>query len=122
MNTEVQTIWVEALESGRYPQVTGMLTQIDEDGKVIGHCCLGVLQELAADRGITTRHPRTDLGLMFYGPDKSEGVLSIEVQQWAGLRDCNPFVQHGGGGTTLSALNDYARLNFKQIAEVVKAL
>jgi len=40
-NQQMKTEWLEALRSGKYPQVQGTLKGLTEDGKE-GYCCLGV--------------------------------------------------------------------------------
>jgi len=45
MNSEWKAKWLEALRSGDYKQVAGMLKGQGEDG-VVGYCCLGVLAEI----------------------------------------------------------------------------
>lgn len=43
-NKELVKLWVEALRSGRYQQIKGVLRQSLANG--YGHCCLGVLCEV----------------------------------------------------------------------------
>lgn len=82
MDPEVKAEWVAALRSGEYQQATGKLT----DGG--GYCCLGVLCELAAARGVVTIevHP----GYKTY--DGASHTLPTAAHTWAGLRDANPTV------------------------------
>lgn len=44
---------VSGLKSGQYAQAKGVLTRVDEDGVVQGHCCLGVACEVAIANGLT---------------------------------------------------------------------
>lgn len=67
----VKTEWIGALNSGRYPQITGSLCRkIDKDKskrKRLGYCCLGVLSKIQGR-------------LVFYNKegwrDGADGVLS----------------------------------------------
>ena len=43
-NKELVKLWVEALRSGKYQQIKGVLRQPLANG--YGHCCLGVLCEI----------------------------------------------------------------------------
>ena len=40
-------LWIPELESGRWPKGIGFLTRNDDEPRLCGHCCLGVLCELA---------------------------------------------------------------------------
>lgn len=74
MNKEVKTKWVAALRSGDFKQ--GRLQLKSEEG----HCCLGVLCELAIKDGIID-----DYFEDWWFPQK-------EVLSWAGLTSENPNV------------------------------
>lgn len=43
-------LWVEALESGAYRQVCGVM-RADSEGEGPSYCCLGVVQEIALQHG-----------------------------------------------------------------------
>jgi len=47
MKIELRDKWIKALRSGRYTQATGKLQKVDNEGEVIGNCCLGVLCRVA---------------------------------------------------------------------------
>jgi len=73
MNKAKAMKWVKALRSGKYKQGREVLlkTQNDSlDGKVVGHCCLGVLAEING-----------------FGREKLCGLdlLNIEMQEVCGL-------------------------------------
>lgn len=53
MNAEIKAELVERLRSGRYIQGKEKLAIKDDDGE--RYCCLGVLCEIAVERGIITR-------------------------------------------------------------------
>jgi hypothetical protein len=85
MNTEIKSLWVEALRSGEYRQAQGKLRK-DE-----GYCCLGVLCEIAVIKGIisserTYRYHDPEF-VWSYGKDKDWYSLPVEVKDWADVRD-----------------------------------
>lgn len=48
MDKKLKTKWLRALRSGKYKQAIGGLTSVNTNtGKVIGHCCIGVLCKVA---------------------------------------------------------------------------
>ncbi len=47
MNPKLKAKWIEALRSGKYKQTQEYLERLDDDGKVVGNCCLGVLCRIA---------------------------------------------------------------------------
>jgi len=125
MNENVRKMWVDALESGKYKQVRKALT-IEENG-VVGHCCLGVLSELAVQEGVIP--PRevayqgkgnTYYSYGAYGSDTT--VLPLEVMEWAGIvteEGVMPTYK-GRPENTLVGLND-AGMSFEEIAAVIKS-
>ncbi len=50
--TPDQLAWIEALESGKYKQGTGVLKQNDQDGTAC-YCCLGLACEILDPAGFT---------------------------------------------------------------------
>lgn len=126
MNQEIKAEWVAALRSGNYAQGTSRL-HAEEDGQDT-FCCLGVLCDIAAQRGVvgSTRFKACgcgsyECGLNYYEYDSETGYLPPSVQEWAGLESANPAVLHFDGTTELSDLNDREGLNFKQIADLIEA-
>jgi hypothetical protein len=105
--------WVKALRSGKYKQVTDRLTELD-NGKVLGHCCLGVLCELAVKDGVRTQVTNTSFRRLYsnYGT-----ALPPQVQKWAGLR--SGYGQFGDVDESLADLNDSGK-SFKYIARVIE--
>lgn len=97
MKRTIRNRWVEALRSGKYQQATGTLTAITPAGKV-GHCCLGVLTEIAVADGVevliatepnhgTMRKVagvRADAVRMY---DSEDAYPPLAVAQWAGTGD-----------------------------------
>lgn len=95
---EVQDMWIEALESGKYAQCKGHL------GDEWGYCCLGVLAQLAVDNGVIEGfHPY-------------ETILPIPVVSWSGIRNNNGQYD----STSLVRHNDSERMSFLQIAEIIR--
>jgi hypothetical protein len=96
VNREVITKWVEALESGEYPQTTGRLQRTGPgySDQPIGYCCLGVLCEIAAENGITYKEiPSLDdhpTGVALFGGD--DLLPPNSVKEWAGLDSANPLL------------------------------
>lgn len=94
MYPEVKAEWLAKLRDGR-PQTTGRL----QDHK--GQCCLGVLCELAAEKGIIQPAEFKYSGeVAFFGWRDVEGfyheedtVLPEAVAEWAGLDDSSPTVE-----------------------------
>ena len=88
MNTEIKTMWVEALRSGQYKQGSGHLNL---DGKF---CCLGVLCDLAVKAGGVVKDV-VDNGVDTDNITSYDGqsmVLPQSVMDWAGLTSDNPEV------------------------------
>jgi hypothetical protein len=104
MDPVVRDEWVRRLRSGDYPQGGGQLRS------PLGRfCCLGVLCEVARERGIVTYDPATSAYTSVADPDEGDytGQLPPTVVRWAGLPEdvtwaSDPFVQGG----SLSRWND----------------
>lgn len=139
MNEEIKIRWVNALESGDYPQVTGRLAND------LGFCCLGVLCEIAVQDQVVIKRPDRDsgYGVTYVGKnslsDEESAVLPVAVQDWAGLAGPNEtveipahlvpervrnqeiiFNEDGSFNSSLADLNDTYRFTFREIAAVVK--
>lgn len=122
MNADVKAKWVTALRSGEYQQGKGTLAQTDDTG-AMRYCCLGVLSEIAAQEGITTRVPSdehhedgVDCKLTWYGNGfAGSSFLPDEVVEWAGLPHNDPKID----GEHLSSLNDNGA-SFTSIAEIIE--
>lgn len=119
MDQEIKRNWVEALRSGEYRQTEGYL-RTDE-----GHCCLGVLCDLAEKRGVVQGgHDGNRYG---YGRWSESHTLPEEVMEWAGTRgDDNPMVtvylgaEYGTRSMPLAELNDTFKWDFNQIADAIE--
>lgn len=135
MVPEVKALFVEALESGNYTQVSGMLRARNIDGSA-SYCCLGVLSELAVEAGIVKRAKISSDGYEVVEDETSEayadvlpdGTLRQEiayletssltpgVQEWSGLTDVG-MLPSGG---SLIDLNDNMKYSFNRIAAVIR--
>ncbi len=112
MKKKVMEKWVAALRSGKFKQTTGALR--DETG----HCCLGVLCELApSSQG-------EFIGNTFYGPNRgtvgkgNDGLLPDTVREWAGMDD-SEGVPKAGDFDSLVDLNDNGK-TFPEIADIIE--
>ena len=114
MNSEVKVKWLAALRSGKYKQTTEVL----RDCK--GFCCLGVLTDLYIQEKNQVWEKDEIQGEIFYHFEYDADNISTCVIKWSGLDSCDPDVSHEGELTTLTSLNDYVRLDFNQIADVIE--
>lgn len=114
MNPDVKARWLAALRSGEYRQGAGRLRRQDVDGAV--HCCLGVLCELAAADGVAEYRHGLFYGLTTQLETGFNGVLPVDVKEWAGLSNGDPTVD----GRRLSEWNDTSRLSFDGIADKIE--
>lgn len=110
MDTRVKGLWLDALRNGEYEQAEAVLARLDANENVEGHCCLGVLSDLAVKEGVipapmaTNDEPgyRPDHGrqkdrLLFGGEhlddvNGSTTQLPEAVRKWAGLDEPSPSV------------------------------
>lgn len=106
--------WVKALRSGKFKQAQGALAKVSKTGKVSGHCCLGVLCELAVKAKVVKRVINKKNAEVRYGGDYA--LLPYKVRKWAKLRLAN-----GGYGQadSLAAAND-GGMSFKRIARLIE--
>jgi hypothetical protein len=123
MNEQVKTEWLEALESGEYPQGKLQLRQKREDD-TYEYCCLGVLCDIAAKHGIGHWNGKDDIeGIIFV--TNSNGfedvtILPDAVRDWAGLDDNVPDVIFDQKKSHLAEVNDYKNQDFKAIANIIR--
>lgn len=98
MDENLKKEWTNRLRSGKYRQGASYLEFSDIDDK-ISHCCLGVLCDLAVERGIIIREihegGNSENSISFFGDDRGmiSDVLPSTVVEWAGLDGNNPSVQ-----------------------------
>lgn len=110
-------IWIEALESGSFPQdPQGGALKTDD-----GYCCLGVLEEVAG----ATWTKQSPEDRPYVSSTGRTGFESSHADEWLGLE--NPtsdilggpiLVTHpqGLGRVPMEYLNDNLRLSFPEIA------
>ena len=110
--TEEQIIiideWCTHLEMSGAKQIKGGLKQCD------GHCCLGILSEMAVAAGVA----REMEGRFFpkRGGHFDAGGLLKSVQKWSGVMGRLPTIE----GHTLSTYNDKLNKTFPEIAKIVR--
>lgn len=123
MNARVKEKWLAALRSGEFTQAREYLRNRFVWG--YGYCCLGVLCEVYRRE---TDDGEWDDG-SFWTEDGSGGdtTLPIQVWRWAGLEDEHAplpqFVVYDpmrNAADNLVMLNDFARWDFNQIADVIE--
>lgn len=115
MDIDVQDAWLNALRSDKYVQGTGFLNGPD------GHCCLGVLCDLAEQAGMVEGVYDKATGVTWY--DDSMDLIPDSVRIWAGLDSHNPVMHMGNGEqVSLADLNDGwigGPWSFAAIADVI---
>lgn len=120
-HSRIISTWLKALRGQlptKYKKVTGSLCKVTSTGKVKGHCCLGVLSDLAAKAGIIDMPDFYDTSVWY---DGSSSELSVTVLHWAGLNDfLGGFINSKGTETSLAEYNDNGK-SFKQIADIIES-
>ena len=143
MNPEIKALWLTALRSGDYKQGQGVL----RDG-ADNFCCLGVLTDLAVKAGVLEDGVVGEGGVYRYKGEFAitEGTLIPSVAEWAGLyfdandsfssegrlddpititkmvtccSTCEPREEENTFHS-LASLNDMAKYDFNQIADVIE--
>lgn len=124
MDAAKKAMWVEALRSGEYAQTKNVLTRVNAMGEVEGHCCLGVLCEVAIKDGVELKVNDNDDGIRWY--NSSTGTLPAEVMEWAGIlsddmdANSNPLFGPYGDRKPASEWNDDVNLPFTAIADLIE--
>lgn len=125
MNPSVKARWVQALRSGDFKQTTGVLQRLKDMGhgetmRPAGHCCLGVLCEIAVQDGVIEKW--RDENVILASFDHENKVLPGSVMRWAGLESNDPRIDAGEilGKHSLSHFNDTTKLDFNQIADLIE--
>lgn len=109
MKKEIMEKWVTALRSGEYKQTKAKLKDST------GHCCLGVLCELALKENVVSYEP---FNMTFAG---SATILPVSVRNWANMKSPNPGICDLGYPIegTLASLNDKDN-SFEKIADIIE--
>lgn len=123
MNREIAEKWTDALRSGEYAQCTGAL---NAPGK--GHCCLGVLCELAVEAGVPVETVEVDRRRLDAAPwhvvsyDGMTDVLPARVRDWAEMASSDGELDeyHEAYGGDLALWNDHGA-TFAEIADAIEA-
>ena len=108
MNPKVKSSWLDALRSGKYTQTKGMLER-RKGGKVVGHCCLGVLLR---SQGVKPQIKNDDVGF-----GRNDGAPEYSVLAPYYLRKFGIDVD---SMNHLWKMNDRDGKSFKEIAAWVK--
>lgn len=107
-NKEHIQLWVDALRSGEYQQARSALKTSE------GYCCLGVACEVyqkeVGDLDVTRP-------IKSYLYDNRGGSLPAKVVAWLDVWSPNPTL---APGVTATALNDFRRWDFNQIADAIE--
>lgn len=134
MNPVAKALWLTALRSGDYLQVKNILkgTQWSDalEANYVGHCCLGVLSEVAPKECGEFKESHGEYRFVSKGQEEYS-VLPATVKKWSGISTrtgevlVGTFVDPDDGirydfRTVLTALNDEYGLTFEQIADVVE--
>jgi hypothetical protein len=126
MKAEIKAQWTAALRSDEYKQGHNYLTTVRNDGTE-EDCCLAVLCKLYIKAGLPIEITRFNGRVQYDGHAYN---LPGVVAEWADL-DTDPCVPASGlglpnhmkeaGWAYLSILNDSAKWDFLQIADVIDA-
>ncbi len=111
MNSKVKDLWLTALRSGTYNQTKSTLANAE------GHCCLGVLCDVAIKNGLDISVEVNQDGEFIY--DGETNYLPESIQLWADISENPSVTRDDGNEDFLSILNDY-HLNFNEIADLIE--
>lgn len=127
VNKANMRLWVAALRSKKFKQVNGNLKRISLiTDEVIGHCCLGVICELAIEHGVaihtlTAAHGEgaESAAVLFSG---STGYLPTQALAWLGIEgseqgDIVISSEPNGDPITAVTANDNLGWDFEKIAD-----
>lgn len=117
MNPRIKEIWLDKLENGDIPQITGQLGNVEA-----GRCCLGVLCDIAVQEGVIDPPAAHGVKLMYVD---EVAILPTAVMEWA-------EIEHNNGGfatnpeenpeymdDALSYQND-SGTTFPEIAQIIR--
>jgi hypothetical protein len=128
VNPEIKKMWVDALRNGEYQQGYNYLAV--HQGESVHFCCLGVLCDLAKQRGVIDSN-QDEYGRYSYGTysNFTDVVLPKGVQEWAGLTVDNPelevelnneYEEEFVTEVRLSELNDDHGFDFEKLANLIE--
>lgn len=114
MKRDIAEKWVAALRSGDYTQARGYLKLAH------GHCCLGVLCELAVKENVVKGAMKYDYQstryLFCFGANEEVGHLPEEVLDWSGIKTGNGELKDI---LSLSMYNDAGK-SFDEISGLIE--
>lgn len=121
MKQELKDKWIAALMSGDYTQAKGKLERLDNNKKVIGNCCLGVLCRVAGvpAAGI---EPTMEYGDGYVTSfDHDEEQLSSDLQEQFGLNEdlCSRLAMLNDGNLH-SLGHNLPPATFEEIAHIIE--
>lgn len=118
MNKRIAKLFVDALNSDEYPQITNALHTSE------GFCAQGVLCDVyIQDTQLTSWKLREDLP--YYSIDNHSATLPSAVARWAQLINTSVSLplhlekKYGVSRAVMQTLNDNYKATFKEIAECV---
>jgi len=131
MYADALEAWITALESGEYPQTTGMMCRLDASYQPVGYCCLGVFCEVAMAHGASITRivmenededdPQIDPHYLYN--NNGGTYLPAEVGSWSGLCPLNgetlSVLAVDLGGMCAAQHNDDGK-TFAQIVELLR--
>ncbi len=122
VNTENVGKWLTALRSGEYDQATGKLRELNDNGDVVGYCCLGVACEIS---GLGTWEGEDYLVNGVMDPEVV-GLLPVAVREWLGFDTSNPALdvpedEDETAYSSATEANDDYGLSFGEIADAIEA-
>lgn len=134
MDSAIKKLWTDALRGGDYKQTRNMLNRPN-----VGHCCMGVLCELAVIAGVveSVLEPGDTSTGYRSAPTSTDDdqpaehdTLPRAVVKWAGLGSHDPCVAINSEFYSLSRHNDGGRLkpwevlrkgrSFAEIADAIE--
>lgn len=126
--SEVKQLWLDALRSGEYTQVKGILEARDENGDITGHCCLGVLSDLYCKHVEDIRveeelHSRGYLNSVFGNKqdmDFYSAYLHPSVRSWVGLISRDGYHTNDYNKSSKLTLENDCGKSFNDIADIIE--
>lgn len=120
-DTRVMQLWVDALESGEYPQTQGTLHRTkSSEALPAAFCCLGVLCEVAIQDGVPVDREQMEFRTRYSSTendwDSDTAELPEVVYSWAGFDRGSPTI----AGTSFVEMNDSCKYSFADIAQVIR--
>lgn len=124
MDPNIKALWVNALRSGQYKQISGSLCKVVNGDAC--YCALGVLCDIhrvhhrnnGSEIAFDWDGNHYDWERTYLGADSS---LPETVREWAGLLCNDPPVRWDGEVSSIVGLNDDKKFSFNDIADLIEA-